>query len=1022
MTDTVPVVAEPLSAGQYQLWLAEELRRRDTGELDATYTTAEVLAVDDVNPAALHAALRTLPERHEVLRTTFELRDGVPHQLVHDLAPTPVERHLLDQGDNHLAEFERLLAAAVRRPFPLDEAPLCRALLATAGRTTYLALVLHHIAADGWSVELLMRDLADLYRAAAGGQPAPMPPARTFREYARDHRRRLELGALADSATYWRSTLQDAPERTAVPGLGPHRPEPGTTGGAQLLVPLPAKQHTTVCEAAARLRTTPLMFYLAAHTLALARLVRRHDVVTGTPSVNRDDEDYLDVVGPFAAVLPIRTQLPRRITPAALVGRVTTAVFEATEHQEFPLVDIAAVIGHGTSRTGMPLYQTAVMQREWREPDTTFAGLPARRLWVSTGTAKYDLLVTFPTAEQDARIVIEYDLSRYDEHMAASIGRALSRALDEVLGDAEIDVIGEPPPDTGEQPVHERLAEIARHAPDHPAVVAGRAWCSYAELDHMADQVGAGLQRSGVRPGDLVGIRLPRGIGFVTAALGVLKVGAAYVPTDPGWPRSRVRQVLAATTLTICQDDLADPDDALDTTLARLRSLGADARMEPVASRPRQPCCVLYTSGSTGAPKGVLIEHRSVRRLAAPDQPFAFRPADRVPHHANLAFDLTTLEVWGTLLAGATVLASLPENPGPADRAADLDDATAAIVITGLFTELVVHPDCRTALRSLRMLAVGGSAIAPGTTRSILRPERIQLNVYGPTECTTLSTAGPLAARTDRHTVPIGVPIAGTRGYVLDENLDPVPDGETGELYLAGAGVADGYFGDPRQTAQRFLPDPAVPGERMYATGDQVRRLPDGAIDFIGRNDSQIKYRGFRVEPAEIETALQTHAEVHAAYAGLNAAGQLVAAVRADPGTDPGDLRRRLQAVLPAFMVPSHIAVTDQVPLTANGKVDIAGLLASVGPDTRPAAAGDVAGTTLNWVIELWSSVLGVVAVADTHFFEAGGDSLHVLQLLTECRNEFGVDLRPAVLFDHSTPRDFAALLAERTSRPEEGK
>jgi amino acid adenylation domain-containing protein len=988
------VTRRPLSAAEHQLWLAEHLRVQQVGTLDATYSTAEVLAIDSgIDLAVLAAALRELPGRHEALRTSFIRTDGKPYAVVDAATPIVIDRWAV-AGEE---EFDQLLAESVRRPFPLDQPPLWRAILGTSGPVTYLALVLHHIVADGWSVDLLVHDLGQVYLALAEGKPLPDPPLYTYGQYADHHAERLASGELDSAAEHWRRTLAGAPSTSTVPGLGPSTER----GGAQYFQPLPPGRHDQVRQLAARLRATPYAVYLASYALALARLTGSRDVVIGVPSANRRDDAVLDVVGPFAAILPVRIRLTGTVRPEALARQLRTTVFEAIEHEELPLARINA--GHGSARTDRPLFQTVAMERGWRDPETSFADLPARRLWTSTRTAKYDLVVTFPTSTQDERIVVEYDRARYDQLLAASIAREVGNALDDILGAAEITVLPEQA-ESGAQPVHERVTRNARRTPDHPAVVAGRDWLSYAELDHRADLVATGLRRHGVRPGDLVGLRLPRGIDFVIAVLAVAKSGAAYVPTDPAWPESHLRQVLAHTTMTV--NDVS--------------ALIADEPLAPTAVHWDDPLCVLYTSGSTGGPKGVLIAHRSVCRLAAPDQPFALRRTDRLAHQANLAFDATTFEIWGTLLAGGTLTAGLPNDPGPADYVAELRGCTAAFLSTGLFTELVRHPDCRAALRSLRMLAVGGSVLGPGPATSIEHPEAVQLNAYGPTEGTTFATAGPMAARGESHTVPIGSPISGTRAYVLDQRLNPVRDGEIGELHLAGDGIAYGYLSDPRQTAQRFTPDPFLPGERMYATGDRVRRLPNGDLDFIGRNDVQIKYRGFRVEPAEIETALLDQPGVEAAFVGLNATGQLVAAVRAD-SADPRDLRERLGVALPAFMVPVHIAVVDRIPLTPRGKADVRRLLSAVGGDRSIAPVVEHSRTTPGrGMEELWSSVLGVAVAADANFFDSGGDSLKVLRLLAECRAEFGIDLRPSDLFDHPTPRDFTALLTDRMRRSDD--
>jgi amino acid adenylation domain-containing protein len=972
------VTAVPVSAAQRQFWLAEQLRTREHGVLDATYSTAEVLVIDGgIDAAVLESAIRMLPQRHDVLRMSFETIDGEPHAAMLSDAPISLVRKQVAGRQ----EFEQLLA--LDRPFALGEPPLWRAVVGTNGAVTYLALVLHHIVADGWSVELLVRDLGALYRALAEGKPLPAPPLRAYQSYAEDHSRRLGAGELDESTAHWRDVLASAPELSTVPGLGPSAHH----GGAQYFHALPAGRHQDVCAAAARMRATPYAVYLSAYILALARLTGQCDVVVGMPSANRLDETFLDVVGPFATVLPIRIAIPDATRPDGLVARVAEKVFEAMAHQEVPLAEIAS--GHRQPRAGKPLFQTVAMQRLWRDEHTTFADLPARRLWMSTGTAKYDLVVSFPDNGNDERIVIEYDLARYDSRLAGWIGREVAQALEDVLGEVPVAMPAPLPED--DEPVHERVAALARHRPDHPAVIAGRDWVSYAELDHRADLVAAGLRRRGVRQGDVVGLRLPRGIGFIVAVLAAVKAGAAYVPTDPSWPEARIRQVLAHAAFVV--DDV---DVLVDTDVLPPLDIAAD-----------DPFCVLYTSGSAGVPKGALLTHRSVRHLLAAGRVHSPRQEDRVAHLANLAFDLSTWEIWGALLCGATLLIGDRNPMGHQDYAAVLGECSAALLATGLFTELVEHPASRRAIRELRLLLVCGGVLSPGAASRVLRPGALQFNAYGPTESTTFATIGPMAVTTKRHTVPIGTAIEGTRAYVLDEDLNPVAKREIGQLYLAGDGLAVGYLGDPRQSAERFIPDLRVAGQRMYATGDRVRLLADGVLDFVGRTDAQLKVRGFRVEPFEIESRLQAQPGVSAAYSGLDAAGRLVAAVL---GTaDPAALLDVLRAELPQYLVPYRLVLVDRVPLTARGKVDLARLLSS--EDSVVTERSD------DQMTRLWSDVLGVVVSADTEFFAAGGDSLTALRLLAACQAEFGIEMRPGDLFDHPTPQEFAALLADRKKR-----
>jgi amino acid adenylation domain-containing protein len=1015
---TVPL-SWPSSASQYQLWLADELRLNNRGYRDGAYTTAEALAIHGpLNVEALIIALQKLQQRHETMRTIFSMSDGTLQQIVHPASPPRCEVYALESVRGHEAEFGRLVDAVLRQPFSLNKLPVWRAVIATAGSISYVALVMHHIVADGWSARVLLQDLQDLYRAQIDASPVPDSLPWSYRHYGGAVKERMTPEAMSIAIRYWRDALHGAPEKSTLPGLGPDSMAEDVSGSAHLFLPDQARRHNRICEKAALLATTPYILYLAAYGVALARMTVQRDLVVGMPSANRDQEGSEAVVGPFATVLPVRLRFPSHATPVQLVQQVKDAVLGAFEHQFVPLTEIVAAAGQRSSRSGMPLFQTVAAQR-MAEPITSFAGFRAHHIWTAAKATKYDLGITFPSGEKESNIVLEYDIARYDGRIMSSLEEELGLSIEELLQDEVVAILDRFPEDTCEGLVHERVAAVARAVPRHPAIIVGRDWCSYADLERQATRAAAGLRALGIGPGDFVGLRVSRGINFVVCALAVLKRGAAYIPTDPSWPLPRVQQVLAMAALTICDEGTVGACDHGNTTPAELMDRGT-ITCEPITGNMRMPFCAYYTSGSTGTPKGVLLEHRSVRNLTAPSQPFAVNRADRMAHVTNLAFDAGTLEIWGTLSAGATIMVNPVMTQGPADYAAIFAHSTAAAIATGLFEELVEHPDCRSSIRSLRLLSVGGNAVSTRAPALIEQYDRIQLNVYGPTEFTTLAIVGPIGARTPWNTVPIGKPIVGARAYVLDEHLAPVPVGEVGMLYLSGAGLAVGYLDDPRLTATRFLPDPWGAGERMYETGDQVRLLTGGSLDFVGRADMQLKIRSFRVEPREIETALQAQPGVCMAYAGVNEAGQLVAVIQPDPDADVADLTDRLQARLrsdlPSFMVPEHIEAVLRAPITPNGKTDRAALLAKVGRANHAASPSGQSSSiddTLRRVLDLWESVFESPVSDKSDFFEIGGDSLKAIRLLAKCRNEFNIDLKPVMLFDYSNPRDFAALLTE---------
>jgi amino acid adenylation domain-containing protein len=543
------------------------------------------------------------------------------------------------------------------------------------------------------------------------------------------------------------------------------------------------------------------------------------------------------------------------------------------------------------------------------------------------------------------------------------------------------------------------FAEQVRARPDAPAVVDGDHSLTYAELDVRSDRLARLLRGRGVTDGAPVGVRLERGHGLVTAVLGILKAGGAYVPVGPGYPRERQEGMLAAAgaAVVVTADELS---------LAERADTGAAAGPPRPATGSRLAAYVLFTSGSTGRPKGVVVEHRSVLRLVRGADYMEFGPDERIAQVADSSFDAFTFEVWGALLNGGTVVV-IPTatvlTPGALGKALAEHRISSMFLTSALFTTVMAdRPD---SFAGLRNLLVGGDVLNVAAVRRLLdaepsaRPARF-VNAYGPTETTTFAVCGSVTTLPeDARSVPIGRPVAHADCYVLGEDLEPVEEGSTGELFIGGPGVARGYTGRPEQTAERFLPDPYATedGARMYRTGDLVRVLADGRLDFLGRVDDQVKIRGYRVEPGEVTAALSLHPEVReVAVVADDSAGErrLVAHLApAVPGGSPTGLREFLAGRLPEWMIPSAFVVVPALPLTTSGKVDRAALAAVPAGGEGGAAVSPRSGLERD-LAALAAELLGLASVGVTDdFFALGGHSLLAMRLLSRTNDAFGVQV-----------------------------
>ncbi|MCX2968940.1 MULTISPECIES: non-ribosomal peptide synthetase [Streptomyces] len=1007
--------------------------------------------------ARLRTALRALAGRHEALRRGF-VRPGRAVTVPEAEVPC----RWVDARGVSEAEVAALVADEVRTPFDLARPPLLRALVVDRGEEGgRLVLTAHHLVCDGLSLALLEADVERLYAdpaappatdAAAGAAQGTAPAPRPARAHTPDATAGPGAGPGAganpgaDAAlAHWRAALADCPPGLALPHDRP-RPARLGTGGAAHRVSLAPGEPAALWALAREERLSPFMAWTAAYVAGLAAVTGERDVVVCVPLSSRTPEQAAEV-GMFVDILPLRVTLAPGATPRDLLRHVRRVVTGALAHP-VPFQTLVDALWSADDRSRAPLAQTALTYLDTAGRGLRLAGHHAEREQFATGTAKYELLWSVTRRAEETVCELEFSTDLCGTERGAEIHRRLLRTVRDAFArpDDPLPLAGaagtapagarapgaepvaaapagarprEARPDAG---IHQRVRRQAAARPDAVAVRHAGHELTYRELDRRAAAVATGLRRAGHARGAVVAVPMERGIPAVVACLGVLYAGCAYLPVDAGQPAARAREILRAAAdaaLVPAQSALAEPLSGVVPTY-RLADLEAapGAPGEPVAVSGEDVAYVMSTSGSTGRPKAVLVPHRAVSRLV-PDADFAaLTPADRVAHVANPAFDAATFEMWGALTGGGTlVIADRDVLLSPARLRAFLaaERITVMFLTVTLLNQLVdFAPD---AFASLRVLVFGGEKQDNRRLRRLFSagPAGRVVNGYGPTENTTFSTAHTVTPDDlADDVVPLGAPLPRSTAHVLDEAGRPVPPGGTGELYVGGDGLAHGYLGAPELTAASFVPDPfGGGGGRLYRTGDQVRVLPDGRREYVGRLDGQVKVRGHRVEPGEIEHAARRLAGVADAVV-LARPGpegtELTACVTPGAGAalDAAELRERLREELPPYLVPA-VRVVERVPVTPNGKADHAALrdlLDRPDParDDGPGPAQDGRDPLAAAVAAVWREVLGTDRAAPgDDFLRLGGHSLKALRLLARLDEELAAEVELADFFAEPT-------------------
>jgi amino acid adenylation domain-containing protein len=1040
----------PTSFAQQRLWLLDQV---DTG--NAVYNVpATVRLVGPLDIDALARALNEVVRRHEVLRTTFDVVDDMPVQVV---APALA----LDLPQSDLSALPEIQRAQQARELAMQEAwtcfdlaagPLARARLVRMAENEHiLLLTLHHIVSDAWSMGLLAREVASLYRAYSLGEQSALPPlAIQYADYAHWQRHWLGNDLLQAQVDYWKRQLADAPALSTLPADRP-RPLVQTHRGVTLVLSLPAQLTAALHTVALQAQGTLFMVLAAAFNVLLWRHSGQDDLCIGMPVASRTRAELEPLIGLFVNTLVLRTRLHRSATFSQLLQQVKASTLDAYAHQDVPFEQVVEALRPQRNTAHSPLFQVMLALQNTPMQALELAGLRFEALGRENPQAMFDLTLTILEGDEQLKIEFEYNTDLFDAGRIEGLAEQFTRLLENVvadpqrpigqlqpLGDAERDRVlvqsnGPLMAYPRESTIHQLFEAQAKRAPEAVAVVLEEVSVTYAEMNARANRLARFLRGQGVGPDTRVAICVERGVPMVVGLWAILKAGGAYVPLDPSYPRERLAYMLqdcrpaALLTDAACMHQFPPqetvPVFSVDEDEARWRDLPADnLAVETLGLNARHLAYVIYTSGSTGAPKGVQVAHMSLVNYAlAAAATYALTPADRVLQGSSISFDIAVDEIFATLAAGATlVLGPWPRLPSIAEFNAVMERRGLTVLnlptaywhewVAAMETDRAPLPD------TLRLVVVGGEAASASRLERwrVLAGDQVAwINSYGPSETTAGVTFGRVRAGEPVH---IGSPIANTHLYVLDASGQLVPMGAPGEIHIGGVQVARGYLNRPELTAERFVPDPysSEPGTRMYKTGDLGRWRADGTIEFLGRNDDQVKLRGFRIELGEIEVRLRQHPDVRDAVvlARKEAPGdpRLVAYIVGQQ-VSPEALRAHLSAQLPEYMVPAAYVQLHALPLTPNGKLDRKALPAPQADALAQTAYTAPHTETERAVAALWSQLLAVPIEhigRESDFF---GHSLLAVRVVSQVQQALQRTLPLREIFAHRTLHALAAHL-----------
>ncbi|MEM7555656.1 MAG: amino acid adenylation domain-containing protein [Cyanobacteria bacterium P01_A01_bin.84] len=1038
----------PLSFAQQGLWFIHQLNP-DT----PTYNIPIVINLKgSVNQAILQECLNEIVRRHEVLRTSFTLNDGQPVQVINQAEPLT----LTVEDLRSLSESQRsraigcLTAEFIQEPFDLSSKSLIRAKFAQISDKDYhLIIVLHHIIADGWSIGIFIKELVGLYDTYYKNEVPQLPELPIqYRDFLNWQRKSIDSERTQPLLTYWKQKLQGELSVLNLPTDRPRSPVQ-TFKGAQAKLVLPQTLRKELKDLSRQQGVTLFMTLLTAFKILLYRYTGQTDIIVGSPIANRSRAEIEQLIGFFVNVLVLRTDISGKLSFQELLARVKSTALEAYVHQDLPFEKLVEELQPNRDLSYNPLFQVMFVLQNVPIPNLDLSDVSVRYEEGYNGTSKFDLTLFMEDSEQGLVATCEYNTDLFNVNTINRMLGHFQTLLSNIVNDPQQCISELPlltPPERQQllvewndtekdypqdKCIHQLFEEQVEITPSDIAVIFGQQQLTYQELNSRANQLAHYLQRQGVKSDTVVGICMERSIQMVVGLLAILKAGGAYVPLDPAYPKERLAFTLADSQVNVLLVNTHLVND-LPPHGAQLVCIDTDStKFDEYSSEnlvsntiPENLAYVIYTSGSTGKPKGVQIPHSAVVNfLISMGQNPGLRKEDVLLSVTTLSFDIAALELYLPLIVGARLV--LVNQEAIADGAQLLkelvsNDVTVMQATPATWRILVAAGWQKNSMKIL----CGGEALDSSLAHQLRERGKEVWNLYGPTETTIWSAALEVKYQEQQQGVsPIGFPIANTQLYILDSHQQLVPVGVSGELHIGSVGLARGYWNKPELTAEKFIPNPFAQGTRLYKTGDKVRYLADGKIEFLGRIDHQVKIRGFRIELGEIEALLKEHPQVRETVVlaredipnDCRLVAYLITREKKKPSVN--ELRGFLKQKLPEYMLPSGFVVLDALPLTPNGKIDRRALPA---PDNqRPeltATFKPPQSETEQQIAKLWQEVLHLDKVGiNDNFFDLGGNSLLMLQVNNKLRAILQRDMSVVTMFQNPTIYSLAEYLSQTT-------
>jgi amino acid adenylation domain-containing protein len=1058
--DIIPVISErqnlPLSFSQSRLWFLDLLEPNNTA-----YNIAVAFRLDgNLNREALQQSLQTIIQRHEVLRTTFESQDGVPIQVVHAAYPVPLIVTELQPTE----QLQELVHQAITTPFNLRSLPLLRVHLYQLAEDSHvLVLVIHHIIADAWSLGLMIEELSLSYTAFCQGEAAKLKPLPIqYADFAHWQRTTFEQTQLPAQLAYWKQKLAGKIEVLELPTDYPRPAIARYQGGTVSLTitkEISAK-FQKLCESQG---ATLFMGLLGVFSTLLMRYSGQKDLLIGTPIANRNRQQVESLIGFFVNTLVIKTDLKGNPDFLELLLRIKEETLQAYAHQDVPFERIVEEIQPERNLSHHPLFQVMFVLQNAPMGKLELPQLQLTHWQMEQVTAKFDLTLLMTETEQGIQGTWEYRTDLFD---VATINRMVGHfqtLLECIVANPQQRIIELPLLTTSEpdqlliqsanykpelipdKSIHQLFELRVEKTPEAVAVVFQEQQLTYEQLNQRVNQLAHYLRSLGVKPEVRIGISIERSLDMIVALLGIIKAGGTYIPLDPAYPQERLAYIIEDTQLSILLTQqkfvskLPNNQAILVCLDADWQQIAQHSQENPISVINLQNLAyIIYTSGSTGKPKGVAISHQSLVNLTTVlIKEYEITALDRIIQFFSINFDAAVGDIYPSLMVGATLVLRTDEmllSPKSFWEHCRDYQLTFMLLPTAFWHQLTAEiiPQNMIPL-SLRLINFGGEKALLENIKQwqksvahLSHPPKL-LNVYGPTEATVISSIYRCDNSTEEISIPIGKPIENTQCLILDQYLQPVPIGVPGELHIGGVGLARGYFQRPGLTAKTFIPNPfsEEPGARLYKTGDLVRYLPDGNIEFLGRIDNQVKIRGFRIELGEIEEVLNQHPDVLNAVVitGVDSVGSKKLVAYIVPGseqlTSVNQLRTFLKEKLPDYMVPANFVLLDSLPLTPNGKVDRKALAALNVESKIESSQQILPRTPLEYkLVAIWEKILQIPSIGVTeNFFDLGGHSLLAIRLIAAIEKRLGCNLPVVTLFREGTIEKIAALIdQERTT------